>query len=108
MKPLKSFFRSKMLHIIPEEAPEDEEEEAQPGSSEESSDELSEDDVEDLGAPPKTQLSLFYFMSDCRNILNCVLLLICISREKEMKAEQNPKGTVSSPHSNAPATSKNR
>lgn len=93
-----------MLHIIPEEAPEDEEE-AQPGSSEDGSDELSEDGIEDLGVPPqspKTQLSLFYFMSDCRKILNCVLFLICISREKEMKPEQNPKGTVSSPHSDAP------
>lgn len=64
MIPLESVFRSKMLHIIPEEAPEDEEE-AQPGSSEEGSDEFSEDDIEDLRAPPqspKTQLSvLFYF-----------------------------------------------
>lgn len=58
--PLESVFRSKMLHIIPEEAPEDEEEEAQPGSSEDGSDELSEDGIEDLGVPPqspKTQLS---------------------------------------------------
>lgn len=94
-----------MLHIIPEEAPEEEEEEAEPGSSEEGSDELSEDDIEDLVAPPqspKTQLSLFYFMSDCRNIWNCVLFLICISRVKEIKPEQNPKGTVSSPHSDTP------
>lgn len=103
MMPLKSVFRSKILHIIPE-AQEDEEE-AQPGSSEEGSDKLSEDNTEDLGAPPqspKTQLSLFYFMTNCRNTLNCVVFLIYISRQKEMKPEQNPKGTVSSPHSDAP------
>lgn len=55
-----------MLHIIPEEAPEyEEEEEAQPGSSEEGSDELSEDDIEDLGAPPQppiTQLSVLFYV----------------------------------------------
>lgn len=59
MIPLKSTFRSKMLHIIPEEAPEDEgEEEDKPGNSEEGSDEFSDDDIEDLLArqqAPKTQ-----------------------------------------------------
>lgn len=58
MIPLKSTFRYKMLHIIPEEAPEDEDEEDKPGNSEEGSDEFSEDDIGDLLAPqqaPKTQ-----------------------------------------------------
>lgn len=45
---VKSVFRSKRLHIIPEEAQEDEE--AKPGNSGEDSDEFS-DDVRD----PKTQ-----------------------------------------------------
>lgn len=47
---VKSVFRSKRLHIIPEEAQEDEDEEAKPGNSGEDSDEFS-DDVRD----PKTQ-----------------------------------------------------
>lgn len=48
MIPVKSVFRSKQLHIIPEEAREDEE--AKPGNSEEDSDEFC-GDIED----PKTQ-----------------------------------------------------
>lgn len=48
MIPVKSVFRSKQLHIIPEEAQEDEEE--KPGNSEEDSDEFC-GDIKD----PKTQ-----------------------------------------------------
>lgn len=50
MSPVKSAFRPKQLHIILEEAREDEDEEGKPGSSEEDSDEFS-DDVKD----PKAQ-----------------------------------------------------
>lgn len=58
MMPVKSVFRSKRLHIIPEEAREDEDEEPKPGNSEEDSEESS-DDVKD----PKTQW--VWFLSKC-------------------------------------------
>lgn len=44
-----SLFRSKMWHIIPEEASEDEE--CKPGNPDNDPNELSDDDIEDLLAP---------------------------------------------------------
>lgn len=93
---LKSVFRSKPLHIIPEEAPEDEdEEEAQPANSGEDSDEFS-DDVEDLLEPqkqPKPQC--VWFLCPILKRTSSFNFSIYIFRET-VKPEQKPKGTVRS------------
>lgn len=46
-----ALFRSKMRHIIPEEASEDEEGGSKPGSPDNDPNKLSDDDIEDILAP---------------------------------------------------------
>lgn len=48
---MKSVFRSKKLHVIPEETREDEDEGSKSGNSDEDSNEFSDDDIEHLLAP---------------------------------------------------------